>query len=234
MSLSPDTSVLKASHRFTSESTIAVFGFATLGYNQVLRNSRSVMGRLMKSLRESALSKQAVQMPISVLALADTLGLRAPLSLLDILTSLVPEKRTFRFPLSAASVEGWCELSVASDGSAAWSGHLHESGAPTRKCAVILVVRGVVPLVINQQLFGNYDLVVKHLGHVHGTFGIGSRDDDWDQRGVDTEVKANWNLLRTATADAVLGVNTGATEIVEDVFGSFPGLITGAYHLITL
>ncbi|MFF9849683.1 hypothetical protein [Streptomyces litmocidini] len=68
-------------------------------------------------------------------------------------------------------VGGWYSLSVFPSGSYSYSGHMHDSGAPSYDFAGVCVVR-----------FGNgTTFVFQTSGRMHGTFESGSRDYNWSR-----------------------------------------------------
>jgi hypothetical protein len=84
-------------------------------------------------------------------------------------------------------VGGWAQLTLHRNGAYNFSGHFHDSGFPPYKDALVWVVKDSK----------NVAYVFRHRGHMGGTIGGGSRDDDWNQSGRHDALAAGWNdLLR--------------------------------------
>jgi hypothetical protein len=77
---------------------------------------------------------------------------------------------------------GWAEVTLHRDGRFEFRGHLHDSGAASYNTSVVVVVRAG----------DGHIYTFTHTGVAHGTFGAGSRDDDWDNAGQNDELAANW------------------------------------------
>ena len=70
-----------------------------------------------------------------------------------------------------AALGGLVTVTINLDGSVRWQGHAHDSGADGYDFGIAVLVRPPVGRAI----------ALAHSGHVSGTFGTGSRDDDWDE-----------------------------------------------------
>ena len=79
-------------------------------------------------------------------------------------------------------VGGYAQLLIKHDGSYAFSGHLHDSGATAYTTAVVYAVKDAK----------NQVYTFSHTGNVAGTFESGSRDDNWSVTGVNAAIGADW------------------------------------------
>lgn len=79
-------------------------------------------------------------------------------------------------------VGGWYSLSVFPSGSYNYSGHMHDSGAPSYNFAGVCVVRFT-----NGTAF-----VFETGGRMHGTFESGSRDYNWNTSGARQSIRDAW------------------------------------------
>jgi hypothetical protein len=66
-----------------------------------------------------------------------------------------------------------------------FTGHFHDSGAPSYDVACVFAVRGSDGTVYT----------FSRSGRCHGTFEAGSRDFDWGDNPTGTAVAAGWNNL---------------------------------------
>jgi hypothetical protein len=138
----------------------------------------------MLSLREATHTAGFSDPVISLQRLAPAYGLGPSLSLHELIRDLVPEHVTFNTgEMEAGDVKGWAELTIRSNGSWLFRGHLHDSGT----------------------LFGDLYLFVITLNYVdesrhliamqqQGTLGISgtAQNADWEQQGREPRIKANW------------------------------------------
>jgi hypothetical protein len=119
-----------------------------------------------------------------------------------------PHEHVLRADLDAETVHGWSEVTFRSNGWVRYRGHLHESGALSHHYVTFFIVQRISEL--------NLDLVLQHIGGVHGTFGIGSRDDDWDQSADWPQARAVWDRIAAGPSYRVsLQVSTGVMEVGE-------------------
>ena len=86
-------------------------------------------------------------------------------------------------------VGGWSQLTFHDNGSWNFSGHLHDSGAPSYNSVVTWGVQSVRT--------GDV-YVLRHTGHMAGTFEPGSRNDDWGDNGTNPALAAGWHDLAPA------------------------------------
>jgi hypothetical protein len=120
-----------------------------------------------------------------------------------------------RFGLNDATCAGWCELVVTPDGSVGYAGHVHNSGAVDLRYSVVTSV----PVPGGPVLLGRQ-------GSVSGTFGFGSRDDDWRQDGRSEFIARQWPQFRAGTrlARSDFGANVGPFEILTTIVGGGSGV----------
>jgi len=82
-------------------------------------------------------------------------------------------------------VGGYASLTLHSDGTCEFSGHFHDSGAPSYDVELVWVIADSA---------GNaYTFTAS--GKVHGTFESGSRDFNWNQTKVNPAVAQHWAQL---------------------------------------
>lgn len=82
-------------------------------------------------------------------------------------------------------VGGYSHIGLYSDGTAAFSGHFHVSGAPSYSYAMVWVIVDSI----------NRPITIAHGGRLHGTFESGSRDDDWAYTERRDDVRMLWPTL---------------------------------------
>ncbi|KMS79386.1 MULTISPECIES: hypothetical protein [Streptomyces] len=100
-------------------------------------------------------------------------------------------------------VGGWYSLSVYPSGSYSYSGHMHDSGAPSYNFAGVCVVR-----------FSNGTaFVFQTAGRMHGTFESGSRDYNWSRSNTRRAIRDAWR-------DSGGGWNARCTNKVNVNLGS--------------
>jgi hypothetical protein len=142
--------------------------------------------------------------------------------LLDLINMLDPEVRVIDSgPLEVSTtlgdVSGWCRLTVESDGTVTWEGHMHESSSLTQTFYAVMTVNNP-----------SRPLIMGHEGTVHGTLGLGlSRDCDWHLvYPTDAEVRGAWNTLKVSSWKADLTVYDSDLTPVEALLSL--GIITQA------
>lgn len=109
-------------------------------------------------------------------------GAPAPLALP---TQLGPFHADIRFS-GGIPVGGWSQLTLHSNGAWNFTGHLHDSGGIGYNDAVLWGVQSVRT--------GDV-YILRHQGHMAGTFGFGSRNDDWGNSGINPALAQGWNTL---------------------------------------
>jgi hypothetical protein len=82
-----------------------------------------------------------------------------------------------------APVGGWSSLSIWPNGAFNFSGHMHDSGAPSYDYGVVWVFSSL----------SGTAFVFANKGRLHGTFEAGSRDDDWNQSGTNSVIADAWD-----------------------------------------
>lgn len=109
-----------------------------------------------------------------------------------------------------AAANGWAELMVSSTGGWKYKGSMRSTGALSYD--VLMVVS------IDLRPFGGPVLAFAEKGDVEGTlvFG-GNRAHTWDQFGMDSRVKDNWDLVRNARWSATFTVEFGAGDLLAVV-----------------
>jgi len=83
-------------------------------------------------------------------------------------------------------VGGYASLTLRSDGTYEFTGHFHDSGAPSYDDHFAWGVRAS----------DGFAFTFAHQGHMAGTFEAGSRDDDWNVTGYNTDIAAHWDALQ--------------------------------------
>jgi hypothetical protein len=83
-------------------------------------------------------------------------------------------------------VGGFGNLTVFSDGTTHFKGHLRVSGAPSYDCLAVFTVKDTA----------NNAYAASSSGHLNGTDESGSRDLDWDIWGKNDAVRQNWAKIR--------------------------------------
>jgi hypothetical protein len=105
-------------------------------------------------------------------------------------------------------VGGWMTLALFQDGSYSFSGHFHDSGAPSYD------VDGVWVIVSSSGKAFSFEVK----GHMNGTFESGSRDFDFAQNGQNDQLKNGWaDLCAGYTWRWSAYVNWDVQAAVDDV-----------------
>jgi hypothetical protein len=79
-------------------------------------------------------------------------------------------------------VGGYSHLSLFPNGAFSFTGHFHDSGAPSYDTSLVWVLKSAA----------GSAFAFKHGGRVHGTFESGSRNDDWGDSGTNAALAATW------------------------------------------
>lgn len=90
---------------------------------------------------------------------------------------------TFR---GGVPVGGYASLTLRSDGTYEFTGHFHDSGAPSYDVHFVWGVRAS----------DGFAFTFAHRGHMAGTFEAGSRDADWNVTGYNADIAAHWAALQ--------------------------------------
>lgn len=80
-------------------------------------------------------------------------------------------------------VGGQSHLTLYSDGTYAFTGHFHDSGAPSYNVTLVFIIADSQGRPIS----------FAHQGRMHGTFESGSRDADWAGSGNNAMISQLWN-----------------------------------------
>jgi hypothetical protein len=105
-------------------------------------------------------------------------------------------------------VGGSSDLTLHQDGSFAFSGHLHVSGAPSYNAAVVWAIKSS-----DGKLF-----TFAKNGHLAGTFESGSRDMNWQDNGNNADVAADWAALAHGWQYRWhAGVNMDISSLIDDL-----------------
>jgi hypothetical protein len=83
-------------------------------------------------------------------------------------------------------VGGWSQVTLRKSGDWHFTGHLHDSGAPSYDDGVVFCIKDLE----TDEMF-----VLAHHGRMHGTFEAGSRNDDWDEQNNNGALAASWDSL---------------------------------------
>jgi hypothetical protein len=104
-----------------------------------------------------------------------------------------------------APVGGQASLSLWPDGRYQFSGHMHDSGAPSYDYSVVWVIAGSQGTAF----------VFKRSGHLHGVLP-GSRDDDWGDSETNQAIADAWAELSAAYRwNLSANVNADIGELVD-------------------
>lgn len=123
-------------------------------------------------------------------------GVHRGVLFLEVAVSLAPDSRTFHQQIttpSGTALGGWAEVTIRTDGTYRFHGHMHGSGLDPYAFRInAAVVSGT----------GIIRLAAQISGHVAGTVGplFTSRDFDWDETGSNPLIVPNWAELRNGTA----------------------------------
>jgi hypothetical protein len=88
---------------------------------------------------------------------------------------------------SGIAVGGYGRLTVFSDGTTHFQGHLHDSGFPSYDCLAVFTVKDA----------DGHAYAAPHSGRVHGTDESGSRDLNWDDWGGNDSIRQNWPKIKS-------------------------------------
>jgi hypothetical protein len=97
-------------------------------------------------------------------------------------------------------IGGSGRLTLYSDGTTHFEGHLHDSGFPSFDCLVVFAVK-----CSDRQVFA-----APHTGRTHGSDEPGSRDTVWDDWGHSDDVQRNWPNIRSG------GVGNFRVDVTSD------------------
>jgi len=173
------------------------------------------MDSLRNSIQAAVDKKQLLVFNGDVRNLAVKLGLPLPITVrnlirtLDDLPALPSQLDHDSGPIvfgGGVPVGGFAHVTMFRDGTSIFSGHLHDSGATSFNTACVCAVKDAKN---NAYLF-------QHAGNVAGTFGSGSRDDDWNLSGPQNDsIVANWADLLHATATFQTSVTLDLGSLID-------------------
>jgi hypothetical protein len=173
------------------------------------------MDSLRNSIQAAVDKKQLVVFNGDVRNLAVKLGLPPPITVgnlirtLDDLPALPSQLGYDSGPIvfgGGVPVGGFAHVTIFRDGTSVFSGHLHDSGATSYNTACVCAVKDIQ----------NRVYLFQHAGNVAGTFGSGSRDDDWNPSGPpNASIVANWADLAHATATFQTSVTLDLGSLVD-------------------
>ena len=98
------------------------------------------------------------------------------------------------------SIGGSGALTLFSDGTTKFVGHLHDSGFPSYDCLAIATVKDA----------DGRAYAASHTGRTHGTDETGSRNLDWEDWGTNDDVRRNWPKIRSG------GTGNYKVEVTSD------------------
>lgn len=131
---------------------------------------------------------------------------------LNFTVNLKPDSRTFHQVITTppgTALGGWAEITIRTDGSYTFRGHMHGSGFDPYALRVSVVVRSAA---------GRITVAALKSGRVGGTLSGGSRDYDWEESGTNPLITRNWAELRTGKAEfSKWYENTGVLGTLEDI-----------------
>ncbi|EOO24985.1 hypothetical protein IIU_06558 [Bacillus cereus VD133] len=138
---------------------------------------------------------------------------------------------------AGTALGGWVDMTVRSDGSYTIHFHMHDSGSS----GYDFQVRAILAIPDKDNTPTGIALVSTHSGHVGGTFSSGSRDDDYEENGINPQIQANWERIEQAkffvTKDydptGVLGYFQGLLNAMADFFGTSIGEGIGLFFALT-
>ncbi len=103
-------------------------------------------------------------------------------------------------------VGGWAQLTLFSNGAVNFTGHFHDSGAPSYNMTCTYAVRAADGTIYT----------FTKTGRTHGTFESGSRNFDWGDNPTQTAVAAGWaNLVASWSWQARAGANADIGALVD-------------------
>lgn len=106
---------------------------------------------------------------------------------------------------SGTGLGGWIELRVAGNGAYLFKGHLHGSGFDSYEFRIHVAVRG-----------GLVAVGFRKTGSVGGTTGGGSRNCDWEETGISSNLRKYWPDLRAGQLTVAFDYqDTGFIGVVE-------------------
>lgn len=161
--------------------------------------------------------------PLSAVRLAQWYGLNPPVSLAGLADmAQSPAEKTFHGDVvtpSGTALGGWVEMTLRSDGTYTFKGHMHDSGWDPYDFRVRAVLS--TP---------NLVVAAQRSGHTDGTgsdpFGSPKRDFDWQEDGKEPRIEMFWPEVRQGTMSVSKSYeDTGVLKTVEDIVADFLGFV---------
>jgi len=158
----------------------------------------------------------AGSVPGSVRAWPDALGMVAPISVRNLITTLnnLPPAATLYDSggVDTGYVHSWAKVFLQSDGLGAFTGHIHESGAVGDNFLMVVTLLDV------QDDSGN-TLVFQVSGNVAGQVDFGTSDQDWQWNFSVPAIAEHWDTVKNngGRIKTTLHVSTNPWYVTEDV-----------------
>lgn len=164
--------------------------------------------------------------PFGLQSAAEFFGMSRPVSVREILgrADALPSKVEFHQQVltpAGTALGGSVDLTLRSDGTYTFAGHMHDSGFDPYSFRLRVVVQTPAGLAITLQ----------HNGHTGGTTGSGGRDDDWSESDSSpraqefrTFISTRWPEIAAATMSVSktyedTGALSAVADLVIDVLG---------------
>lgn len=181
----------------------------------------------MVSIRESIQKVQAIddQSVVSLGGLAQQVGLDAFVSLRELAGYLDPEHITFKTgEAKAGDVKGWGEWTLFSNGYWMFRGHLHDGGT-------IVGDYYTLTMYVNAVDASGAVLSVQQEGKL-GAFIGGSRNADWELKGRDAKIAANWSNIVAQGVTWRLDVDPDLKKLRQIILDFILTLGTVGFYLL--
>jgi hypothetical protein len=131
---------------------------------------------------------------------------------LSFFLTVLPHEVTFHEVITTptgTALGGWVEITVRSDGSYVFRGHMHGSGFDPYAFRVVAIIRSTS---------GSGVAAAQKSGTVGGTIGGGSRDFDWIEQGSNPSIAADWDNVRRGSMSVNKSYNdTGVLGTLGDI-----------------
>src|SRR6516162_8913464 len=177
----------------------------------------------MKSFRDALKKAGMSDPPLSGRRLASWYGLNPPISLIRLVEAAqTPAEVTFHGDVvtpSGTALGGWVEMTLRSNGTYTFKGHMHDSGWDPYDFRVRAVV-STPNLVVAAQRSGHTD------GTGSAPLGHPNRDCDWQEDGSDPRIETFWPEVRQGTMSVSKSYeDVGVLKAVEDIVADFLGFV---------
>jgi hypothetical protein len=125
------------------------------------------------------------------------------------------------FP-SGTPVGGFARIALSADGGYRFTGHFHDSGAFDQNVSIAVAVKDSAGIAYG----------FAHSSHLAGTFGSGSRDDDWDISGTDPAIAAHWaDIALGSIAQQQSSTSADTVAVFNDLIGAL-GTVLGVVQIV--